>query len=194
MLSIQKNLKTVAFTLVFLLVLSIMFYFLAFPKAPGNPSGFSEITNSHYGFTIDYPSNWTAKVYGESGYRGAKDIKLRIYSSETGVFRIAIYARRIPGQDVSDVASWGESRINQINQKAFLNREEPVIEVQKIDDVINGMNVIRRVYGDSKITYEDVYIAREQDLIIIQLRAPSVSFDEYQSDFIKIIESFNPQK
>jgi hypothetical protein len=57
-------------------------------------------------------------------------------------------------------------------------------------DFVEGNKVFVRRYADGEITKEDVYIARENDMIIITLQSETDDFDEYLEDFYRIVDSF----
>lgn len=42
--------------------------------------------------------------------------------------------------------------------------------------------------------FEDVYIARNSDMIIITLQSNTLEFDSYLDDFNRIVSSFEPLK
>ena len=53
-------------------------------------TGWKTVTHEEYGFPLDYPAKWLAKTHGEHGYKGFDPLKLRIYESNLGGFRIYV--------------------------------------------------------------------------------------------------------
>lgn len=150
------------------------------------------ITNSEYGFSVDYPTKWKARIYGEDGFKGGKEIKLRIYRSFIGIFLISVRYKSFSNPDLEDVANWGDQRIKEINEN-LSKRGEPVLEEMFLkDEIVRGQPVLRRRYGQRDYTNEDVYIARSNDMIIITLQAPTNSFESFLDDFNAIVASFRP--
>jgi hypothetical protein len=155
-----------------------------------NPAGeWRTITNDLYHFSVEYPTKWSTRIYGENGHRGADEVKLRIYRSFTGYFEIAVQRKEAIDPSVNDVADWGEDRIERLNRIKPRSRES----YQELDfrvDFVEGNKVFVRRYADGEITKEDVYIARENDMIIITLQSETDDFDEYLEDFYRIVDSF----
>lgn len=148
------------------------------------------ITNDQYHFSVDYPSKWTARIYGEGGFRSAEDVKLRIYRSLTGYFEISILYKEADNPDLDDVADWGMQRIDRLNRNKPQSRDS-YEEMQFRSDFVEGNEVYVRRYGDGEMTYEEVYIARENDMIIIRLQSEAEDFDQYLDDFNRIVSTFH---
>ncbi len=140
------------------------------------------VTNMEYGFSVDYPTKWKARTYGEHGFKGEDEIKLLIYRSLTGLFEIGVEYKEMPNPTLQDVVAWGESQINKSNYVLIKEEEE----------VLNGYPVIRQRYRLGSAMYESVHIARTNDMIIISLQADEAEFDSYLEDFDAIVASFRP--
>lgn len=150
------------------------------------------ITNLEYGFSVEYPTKWKAATYGEHGFKGGDDIKLRIYRSAFGAFVISVRYRAANNPSLEDVVTWGDRRIAEINGN-YLQRGQTGCEIlDEWSDVIREQEVIRRRYDCGDTSKEDVYIARTNDLIIIILQTDKGELDSYIEDFEAIVASFRP--
>jgi hypothetical protein len=153
------------------------------------PEGWKTLMHDQYYFSIEYPGKWTATKYGESGYRGANEIKLYIYRTHFENFSIRIIQIDSENPTLEEVAGWGENRINQLN----LNEDQPerILKVQNLRDyIVEGNKALVRRYGNIGRTYEEVYIARPNDMIIIQLSAEADDIEQFLADFYRIVDSF----
>ncbi len=139
------------------------------------------ITNAEYGFSVDYPTKWKARTYGEHGYKGRDEVKLR---SLQGFFAIRVEYQEMTNPTLQDAVAWGESQINKSNY----------VLIQEGEEVLNGHPVVRQryIYSLGSAMYEKVYVARANDVILIQLQANEAEFDSYLEDFDAIVASFRP--
>lgn len=179
---------TLSFLAIWLVVLSVLL------QLPINRSQteWATITNAQYNFSVDYPTKWIARTYGEHGFKGEKDVKLLIYRSLLGYFEIAVYYQPASEPTLQDVITWGDMRIAKINQ-GLIRRGEETIEKSVIEeDTIDGHKIAKRVYWGGGVKNEDVYIARTNDMIIIRLQSEEDDFEKYLPDFEKIVQSFRP--
>ena len=62
--------------------------------------------------------------------------------------------------------------------------------------MIDGQPLLSRVYRDTQgdALDEDVYIARENDMIIITLRTTQDEYDNFVDEFDTIVASFTPKE
>lgn len=164
-------------------------YVLGFWNYLNPPGEWKTITSDLYHFSVDYPTKWSAQTYGEHGFKGVNEVKLRISRSWTGYFVITVRQKAATNASVNDVAKWGADRIKNINRN-IPRSNNMYQELSFGEDYINGNQVLVRRYGNGEITNEDVYIARENDMIIITLQAETDAFDQYLEDFYRIVESF----
>lgn len=147
--------------------------------------------HDQYHFSVEYPSKWAASVHGESGHRGADEIKLYIHRTYLENFSVRVYRIEAENPSVQEVAKWGENRINRINRNE--ERSEFILrEIKFSDHMVNGNKALVRRYGNEGRMYEDVYIARPNDMIVIQLYTESDDYTRYIGDFYRIVESFRP--
>ena len=155
------------------------------------------VTNEQFNFSVDYPTKWTVLVRDENGYKGAKDVRLIIrrkgFSSDNpATFEIRIESRVMENPDLQDVVDWSDEYLERIRSgptKGY-GFEEILLE----EDEINGYPVMRRQYtlSSSTIKFEEILIAREQDMIIITMKISQEYFTRYHRDFDRIVASFGP--
>lgn len=151
------------------------------------------VANEEYNFSIEYPSKWTVDTFGDAGSRGATDIKLMVQEPTLrGTFRIAIYWRSYHQAALEDVENWGASRIMQINERLSSRGEQSLQEIELWEDSIEGRPIVRRRYGNERVMYEDIYIARNDDMFIISLQSETSEFESYLDDFNRVVDSFEP--
>lgn len=178
------------FLLVWFIGASILLDFWPIVRSEGD---WKTITNVEYGFSVDYPTKWKARTYGEHGFKGGDEIKLRIYRSLTGIFVITVQYLEMPNSTVEDAVNWGNSRINDSIDNLRAQGKQPNYENMGLEErIINGHTAMRQRYRLGNAMYEDVYIARTNDIIIITLQAGETEFDGYLEDFDAIVASFRP--
>lgn len=178
------------FLLVWFLGTSILLDFWPIVLSEGE---WKTITNVEYGFSVDYPTKWNARTYGEHGFKGGDEIKLRIYRSLTGIFVITVQYLEMPNPTLEDAVNWGNSRINDSIVNLRSQGKLPNYENIRLEEIIiDGHTAMRRRYRLGSAMYEDVYIARTNDIIIITLQAGDTEFDGYLEDFNAIVANFRP--
>ena len=161
-------------------------------EAPIDELAWVEASNPQYNFAVDYPTKWTAETYGPDGNRGADDMKLEVYQRFFGNFRIFIYLRESRQPTLEQVSRWGQERIKVANGN-ISRRGEPAWEsIDTWTETLGDREVIRHRYGNESITNEDVYFAREKDIVIIRLQSDSGAFNGYVEDFNRLVASFRP--
>ena len=159
----------------------------------GRPEGeWATITNEQFDFTVGYPTKWRAETYDESGYRGAKDIKLRIYRSTLGGFEITVRYQKAVNPTLDNVKSWGDKRIKEANRNRA-NNGLPTYEIFEVqEDILNGTPITRTIYGNEEIMNQDIHIARSNNMIIIRLQSEAYLYEDRLDDFEQIVQSFEP--
>ena len=141
------------------------------------------ITHKLYGFSIDYPPGWLAETYGEYGIKGDRETKLSISRGFAGSIYIDILYRSAVKPKLDDVVRWGGAH------KTLRSLTTEVVSFQIME--LNGYEVAKRTYR-SRNMYQDVYIAREKDMIIIKLQAEEDDFWTFLPTFEEIVASFRP--
>lgn len=188
----KKVLLSLTIAFLFLVVWSVMMVVLLQLPVNRSQAEWTTISNAQYNFTVDYPTKWVAHTYGEHGFKGEDAVKLLIYRSLLGYFEIAVYHQSATEPALQDAIAWGDARIGRINRNRADQGEEALEKYDVLEDTINGHIVARRIYQGGGVTREDVYIARENDLIIIRLQSEEEDFENYREDFERIVQSFRP--
>jgi len=86
------------------------------------------------------------------------------------------------------------SLINEGNEIMTGRGETALQEIDFGEETMRGTSILRRRYGNERYLFEDVYIARDSDMIIITLQATASEFDRYTEDFNRVVASFDPIK
>lgn len=183
---------------IIILVFGIVLLLWIFDFRPlGYISGSWTTTSSErYSFQVDHPAKWVSHHYGEFGWHGNEEIKLRISGIDEGFN--GVYVRWIPVENMSieDAAALGKELIIQNIQPTIKRGEPGFSELDYYTSVIHDVQVIRRKYSyalpGEGIINEDVYIARADDLIIISLETSANSYNLYSDTFERILQSFKP--
>ena len=84
--------------------------------------------------------------------------------------------------------------INEGNEIMIGRGETALQEIDFWEETMQGTSILRRRYGNERHLFEDVYIARDSDMIIITLQATGSEFDLYTEDFNRVVASFDPIK
>ena len=185
---------TLAFTLLWLIVMFVLLRGRIFTTAPDADTRWIRVTNDLYNFSIEYPNIWEAETYGEGGFRGASHIKLQIFDTMLGNFRIFVSHQSAHVPSIQQAAEWGAERMKIRSELLAQRGNMGAIEFGLWEDSIQGQPVLRRRYGNEQFMFEDVYIARSSDMIIITLQSDTLEFDSYLDDFNRIVSSFEPLK
>ncbi len=182
--------KVLLFVFVWFIAYSFLSGFWPIVRSDGE---WKTITNLQYGFSIDYPTKWNAQIYDESGFKGEDDVKLRIYRSFRDIFEISVEYKSASEPTLKEVIEWGKSQID--DSIASLNSRgiEPNYSlIYSEETVISGHTVVRERYRLGEAMYENIYLARKNDMIIITLQTKETEFDSYLEDFNVIAASFRP--
>lgn len=179
----------IVFVLLWLFVIAIL-YGARFPRAPEGE--FRTVTNEQFNFSVIYPARWRAHTYDEAGFRGQRDLRLRIFQSQFGSFAITVSQKASDSPTVEAVAAWGMERINETNE-SLQGLGTSKFEAQpQIEDKIAERRVLRRKYSNGQSVFEEVYIARATDMIIITLNTDASLYESLVDEFNQIVESFRP--
>ena len=177
-----------AFTLLWLILMFTLLQGRILPAS--SKDTWANITNDRYGFSVEYPAEWVVNAFGERGSRGDTELKLEIYDTLLGTFRVFVYQRDFSHPTLQDVAKWGMTRIERANNNLSI-REEPILhEIDFWESSRQGSPLLSRRYGNEQFTFEHVYIARSEDMIIIALQNDATAFDSSLMVFDRIVASF----
>lgn len=156
------------------------------------------VTHKQYNFSIEYPTRWELGIYGENGYKGDKSEKLHLFTDNIGgsSFRIDYQAHSSP--TLQDVLHWSTLQINRVNKRLIDNQEEECTPIALQEDFIGNKPIIRHFYtcpsliSSDTILFEEIYIARTNDMIILTVATEVSIYDENTETFNRIINSFAP--
>lgn len=158
------------------------------------PVEWNSIAHELYGFTLDYPAWLEANTYGESGYRGDREAKLIISRSPLAGTTIEVLWRQRENATLDEVVAWANERreMGEINyQRSGLAPRYQELFLREED--LHGQPIFRRRYRFRESVSEAVYIARDNDMMIIHLGAEDEDlFKTYLPDFERIVQSFRP--
>lgn len=177
------------FTMVWVLFMGVLIFGSPFRGTDGE---YETVTNEQYNFSVTYPSKWRAHAYGEWGFRGQHEVRLRIFLTQFGSFEISISSKAAHQPAVEDVAAWGFDRLQQANSGSQASESLGFLAHPLTEDEIAGERVLKRRYSNQQWELEEVYIARAEDMIIITLYSGGSVTDSLQSEFNKIVASFRP--
>ena len=163
------------------------------PSCSSEKGEWKTITNEQYNFSVDYPAIWIADTYGEFGNRGERDVKLSI---EYTMIEFHYQAAQNPTLD--DVVSWFEGRLYDLRKRVLQDEDDGYEQIFFGGDVVDGHPIMRRRYKLNNLMYEEVYIARQNDMFIIELQIPShtreYAYDNYFDYFDQVVASFRPMQ
>ena len=145
------------------------------------------ITHDLYGFSIDYPTKWKIRQYGENGYRGFDELKIQIYENKLSDFGIAIHQTNASEAKLRDVHTWRMQTIGGLDREKY-----KYYRVSLSEEDLRGHTILKHIYIINSIKYEEVYIVRSNDMLSIRLYAPIDDFDNYLDEFDAIVASFRP--
>ncbi len=178
------------FTLLWVMLMIILLQGRLFTSS-GN-SDWTHVTNEEYNFSVEHPAKWAADTFGEIGSRGDRELKLEVYAALLSTFRIFVYQKGYPQPTPQDVAAWGMTRIEQVDANLSRRGQPTLREIDYWESSSQGQPILHRRYGNGLITFEDVYIARSTDMIIITLQNDAAAFDNSLIDFNRLVVSFAP--
>ncbi|NOZ51177.1 MAG: hypothetical protein GXP37_14210 [Chloroflexi bacterium] len=178
------QISIIIFAVVFLLGFGFLNALSSPPPESAPRDQWKTVTHELYGFSLDYPPGWLAETYGESGFKGNRAVKLRITRGFAGTVFMRVYYQAAINPTLENVARWG-----QYASGTLRSGNATIISFEQAE--LNGYEVAKRTYRSTNI-YQDVYIAREKDMIIIKLQAQDRDFWDFLPIFDEIVASFRP--
>jgi hypothetical protein len=148
----------------------------------------STFSSSQNGFSIDYPSNWTALELPNGNHGDSEVIALLVAPNH--ILPAVEIARKSFSMTVDEVVNWGEERIT----KRF-KKDVELGDVKKIDK--NDSIIAKRIYtsglrSENPLNSYEFYIAREDDSLILSFNATQTQFEKVKTCFDTMIDSFEP--
>ena len=189
----RRKISKRAFVVFFIFWLVGMYIVYDFRPLANLSNNWVTFTSSRYGFSIDHPQKWIPREYGEDGYKGVDNL-IFVLSGDfyPGFNNIWVRSQSIKNPTIEDVERWGKSYIIEISSQLRAREEQGFEEIYIEQEVMNGATIIRRKYILGNLINEDVYIARENSMIIVTLRTSQGKFAQYKEEFDRIILSFTP--
>ena len=179
--------------LIFLWLVLVVIVWLSYkPLNRGKEGEWEYISNNEYGFSVEYPTKWIARMFGENGYRGQDEVKLVINDPPYYKFQIEIQYWAISGRSLEGAIDFSNGLISRIKSNAWRQGNLDYEQIDLWKDSIDGHDVMRRRYRLGESIYEEVYIARTNDIIVIEYHTDANRFELYLDDFNRIIMSFRP--
>lgn len=152
--------------------------------------------SSTFDFSVTYPGTWDARQYSIGGYRGDETVIFLITNYRFADFRgIEISRQAVPNPTLEDVVKWGERLRKESGWR--INERSPGFAASELQQImIDGNPLLSRVYRDTQgdALDEDVYIARQNDMIIITLRTTQDAYGNFVDEFDTILASFTPKE
>lgn len=149
-----------------------------------------------FGFSVTHPGIWDARQYADGGYRGDDTVVFIISSDLVAGFNGIRISRQVAtNPTLEEVAKWGNDLRKDDGWR--LNRTYQGFEASDLySDIVDGYPILRRVYHVERrdAVDEDVYIARQNDMIIITLRTTQDQYENFVDEFDRIVESFTPKE
>jgi len=164
------------------------------------------VEHEQYNFSLDYPTKWVVDLYGDAGRKGNDDQKLVIMRknnpilglpSSPSTFIIIIEQRAFDNPTLQDVLNWGNEKIDTDLSQEGVQTKPGYEEFLFQEEEISGYAAIRRRYtyfnlgkATDRVIREEIYIPREDDMIMINLGIDEVYLHSFSSDFQRIVDSF----
>ena len=140
-------------------------------------------------FSLSYPQFLGARKFDENGSKGK--IYLRFSASGATSQKIAIWVeiKEKMNPTLQDVAVWHREDISFLTKPAY-----EYVPISFEETTIKGFDVIRHKYAfeQSDLTYDAIYIARKNDMVVIRMRVSSENYELYRQDFEELVISFKP--
>lgn len=141
-------------------------------------------THSRYNFSIQYPDKWSIHKYGERGYKNAPEIKLIVDGNIRGFNGILVKVIEDDTPTLEKAANWGDAWLKKISPTGTYR------EISFTEDSIGEQPALRRVSVIGERVFEDTYIVRENDFVIITLQTGQTYYDQFAEDYNHIVHSF----
>ena len=117
---------------------------------------------------------------------------MKIWDNNLTNFQIEVFLRSASSPTLEDVLSWHNVWLQQDRESVVSRGGDDYEEINLGEDTIQNQLVIRQTYKLGNSLYETVYIARSNDMIMIEMQSSEQEHDMYIDDFNRIIKSFKP--
>lgn len=155
------------------------------------------INHVNFNYSIEYPSNLRMNLGNEFGYKGGHYIR---FIASTKSFQhpknliITVETRTAENPTLEDVIDWSNEDLDAIKSNPVRVINSGFEELFLVEGQIGDIPIYRRryAYQKSDLLYEEVYLAREDDMVILTLSVDKEYFDEYLIIFNQMVDSFKP--
>lgn len=159
--------------------------------------GWDLVNHEAFNFSIEYPNNLYMQLGNEFGYRGRKNTRFIVFT--TGAQRprnliITVETQSAESPTLNDVINWGNEDLDEIKSDPAMKINRGFEEIFLVEEQINNVPVYRRRYAfrRSGLLYEEVYIARGNDMVILKLEVDEDYLDNNLIIFNRMVNSFEP--
>lgn len=157
------------------------------------------VSHKQFNFSIEYPAKWRISLHDENGWKGIREARIVLLlpfylRGSSSNFRILIESRTAVNPTLQDVVAWGDEYLDAIYLDPVTKINTGLEEIFLQEDEINGIPILRRRYAFRKsgLMFEEVYIARNQDMFMITMSTNIERFDDFYEDFNHVVNSFRP--
>ncbi|MBK9051793.1 MAG: hypothetical protein IPL78_13025 [Chloroflexi bacterium] len=151
-----------------------------------NAGAWKTLIDQQYGYSFEYPANWDAETYGESGFRSYHNLKASAFTDTlfftAGHRSVRIHWMPMDNPTREQVAMWGAEEIEQYEGFNISEQVDVQIGLQHYPAVLQTYqtrNLFKQVY----------YVHNEDSAYIIELRAGQLDHDT-ESIFEHILATF----
>lgn len=185
--------------LVVILVIFIVSVSCIQSDASNNVGEWQIAENQDFGFSIEYPTRLYMFLADEYGYRGRQDVRFIAIAPSTRPpmhLTITVEIRPLANSTLNNVIEWGNEDLDSIKADPVKLLNAGLEEIFLKEDFVGNTKVFRRRYAfrKSELMYEEVYISRRDDMVIISMRVSEADFEESLEVFNRMVESFKPLK
>lgn len=159
--------------------------------------GWRKVNHEQFDFSIEYPSSLSMILGNEKGYKGARHIRFSAYTESWQTpqnlsFTVETQPAETPA--LEDVVAWSDEDLDEIRTDPVRAINFGFEEISLLESQVGDLPVYRRryAYRQSGLLFEEVYIARENDMVVITFRVEEEYFDEYLQVFNQMVDSFKP--
>lgn len=142
-------------------------------------------------FSMEYPAWWKSERF-VNGYRGDDDVVALLFPPAPQLFPVVRIVRKpVPSPTVDDTVSWGLERFQALNDDA-----SDQFEILPLENItVDGAEAMSREFIMDTETLlplkrKDVYIARDEDMLIVTLISTLNGYEDALPLFEHMIDSF----
>lgn len=160
-------------------------------------NGWDLVNHKDFNFSIKYPNHLLMFIGNEFGYKGDEYVRFIVGTYSWQIPKsliIKVETRATENPTLNDVIDWGNEGLDAIRSDPARVINSGFEDIFLVEEQIGTTPVYRRryAYRQSGYLYEEVYIAREKDMVIITLSVDEEYFDEYVIIFDQMVDSFKP--